>query len=80
MHEIQNGKKPSEVFRRLVEAKPDLDTWDLAQEFISAFPDVDSIVTTYIWRWKGPGATRGVDDERLDEVLLEQLSKAGYLK
>jgi hypothetical protein len=74
------NRMPSEVFKALIASDPSIDNWELAHLFIDAFPSVDALVITYIWRWKAPGSDRGLSDERVDEVLIDQLSQAGYLK
>jgi hypothetical protein len=81
MDQIQTEKrKPSEVFKALMASNPSIDNWELAHRFVDAFPSVDALVITYIWRWKAPGSDRGLSDERVDDVLIDQLLQAGYLK
>jgi hypothetical protein len=71
----------STSFRTLMSADPTLTNRKLAALFYEEFPQVDSIAVQHIWHWKSPAKPSGhIDDERIDALLLQVLSDAGYLK
>ncbi|WP_122414346.1 hypothetical protein [Pseudomonas viridiflava] len=76
---ISEGKKPSHVFRDVINADPTVGNMRLSEFFHEEFIEVDSLAMQVIWSWCGPGKTSGLSDESLDEKLLDLLSDAGYL-
>ena len=79
MQKIRSGTKPTDVFKELLAANPSFSKSDISANFIEEFPDVDSVASQVIWNWRKPGQDRGVEDARIDEILLHHLKEAGYL-
>ena len=79
MMQILDGKSPSAVFKEMLLDRPQLDNGDLATAFHAEFPETGLDAIQYIWKWKRPGKSAGLDDERLDQRLLYLLRHAGYL-
>lgn len=79
MKKIQLGIKPTDVFKELLAANPSLSKSDISADFFEEFPDIDSVASQVIWNWRKPGNDRGIEDARIDEILLHHLKEAGYL-
>lgn len=79
MKDILSGTKPTAVFKEMLARKPSLTNADISSEFREEFIAVNSEAVQAIWHWRRPGLDRGVDDDRIDEIVLHHLRIAGYL-
>lgn len=79
--QIPQGRSPSAVFRRVLEADPTLTNRQLASLFYEEFSELDSVAMQHIWYWKSPRRPTGhLSDAELDEALMPLLRAAGYLE
>lgn len=79
MEAILEGEKPSKVFRNYLSSNESQTKYDLSAPFMNAFPEVDAVACQAIWGWRSPeSANPGMTDDKLDEILRDLLSKAGY--
>ncbi len=76
--EILEGKLPSRIFNRILEAEPGMDKYELANVFLARFDRLDSKVLPAIWHWKSVRSIRGMSDEQFDETVLALMRSAGY--
>lgn len=76
--EILEGKLPSKIFNRVLEAEPSMDKYELANVFLARFDRLDSKVLPAIWHWKSVRSIRGMSDEQFDETVLALMRSAGY--
>lgn len=76
---ILKGAKPTEIFHEMLAQEPGLTNIELARAFTDCFADVDWLAKQWIWKWNRSGTRSGIDDERLDELLIELLRDAGYV-
>lgn len=79
MKDILFGSKPTTVFKAMLTLNPMLTNGDISSEFKEEFLEVDSEAIQAIWHWRRPGRDSGVEDERIDAILLHHLKEAGYL-
>lgn len=72
------GVAPTDVFKRMLAAEPELRSLELGQRFILHFERVDGIAMQVITKWQAPGTSRPLSDETVDNWLLDLLRAAGY--
>lgn len=78
--DICSGESPSRLFREAMASDHSLKKSDIASFFYETFENVDSVVIQMIWHWKYDDNPFYVtSDDQLDEMLRQELSRAGYL-
>jgi len=78
MDSILTGERPTDVFKAMLEREPSLTNADLALEFKKHFLRVGDEAIQSIWQWRRPGRDRGIEDERMDAIVIHYLKAAGY--
>lgn len=76
--EIIEGSAPSTIFKKMM-IDQNLDNHEIALIFMDEFPDADSVAVNVIWNWKSPTRQSGLDDENFNRLILEILTKSGYM-
>ncbi|WP_143071600.1 hypothetical protein [Pseudomonas sp. NFACC39-1] len=76
---IEDGMLPVQALKSLVVQKPSISNLDLAIFFTDEFPDVSGEARQVIWRWERPGKRQGIDDDKLNYLLLQLLVDASYI-
>lgn len=79
MSDILSGAKPSDVFKVMLSNDPSLTNADLSCAFKDEFVSIASEALQSIWNWRRPGKIQGINDDRLNEILLHYLREANYL-
>jgi len=77
--EIKVGVLPVAAMKKLIADTPDISNFDLGVIFKNEFPLVGGEVRQIISYWGRPGKRPGIDDDKLNYLLLNQLFEAGYL-
>lgn len=76
---IEGGMRPVQALKEIVSQDPGISNFDLAIIFTDAFPKVGGEARQIIWRWGRPGKRAGIEDDKLNYLLLQLLVDAGYI-
>jgi hypothetical protein len=79
MNAILTGQKPTEVFKSIVRSDSTITNTKLANMFKTEFVEVKAEAIQAIWQWNRPGRGMGIDDDRMDAIVINYLKEAGYL-
>jgi hypothetical protein len=79
MNAILTGQKPTEVFKSIVRGDSTITNTKLANMFKTEFVEVKAEAIQAIWQWNRPGRGMGIDDDRMDAIVINYLKEAGYL-
>jgi len=79
MKAILAGQKPTEVFKSIVRNDSAITNTELATMFKIEFANVKAEAIQAIWQWNRPGRGMGIDDDRMDAIVISYLKDAGYL-
>lgn len=76
---IEGGMLPVQALQKMVAQDPKISNLDLAILFTDEFPAISGEARQMIWRWERPGKRSGIDDDKLNYLLLQLLVDASYI-